>query len=514
MQIVKRHFLIISILLLGAVLRLYRIGDYMTFLGDEGRDVLVVKHILEGDPTLLGPRASAGDFFLGPIYYYLMTPFLWLWGLDPVGPAIMVALFGVATIFLVYYMGKKFFSVQTSLIAAFLYAISPLVIVYSRSSWNPNVMPFFTLFTMIILYKGIVQQKINYFIVVGFLLGIIMQLHYLGTFVALIIALFTLIGSTLVIKKNWIVLIKQLVIRYAVIFIGFLIGFAPFLLFEIRNGFPNSQNIFKFIFNNTVEKEQIGAPYSEIVSDVFVRVFGRLLVNFPEPRHFELYDDTLLSVWTLGIIIFGAISIVLLLKMKDKVQMSMIFTWLFVGILAFGLYKKPIYDYYFGFLFPIPFLLVGNLITSLYSVKKGFLLSKGAAVLLFGVILIPNIYFAPVQYEPNRQKGQVQGISEFVLSQTGGKSFNFALITGGNSDHGYRYFFELNNRAPVTIENEIIDPERKTVTDQLLVICEQECLPEGDSLWEVAGFGRGKVVEKWDVSVVKVYKLIHYTEKE
>jgi 4-amino-4-deoxy-L-arabinose transferase-like glycosyltransferase len=99
----------------------------MTFLGDEGRDALVAKGILEGNFTLLGPRSSAGDFFMGPIYYYFITPFLWLWHLDPVGPAIMVALFSVATIFLTYWVGKKFFNQTAGLFAAALYAVSPLV---------------------------------------------------------------------------------------------------------------------------------------------------------------------------------------------------------------------------------------------------------------------------------------------------------------------------------------------------------------------------------------------------
>lgn len=98
----------IVILVIAAFFRIYKISDYMTFLGDEGRDAIVAKDILQGNFTLLGPRASAGDFFLGPIYYYMMAPFLFLSNLDPVGPAIMVALFGVATVFLVYYVGVVF----------------------------------------------------------------------------------------------------------------------------------------------------------------------------------------------------------------------------------------------------------------------------------------------------------------------------------------------------------------------------------------------------------------------
>lgn len=146
------------ILLVAAFMRLYRIGDYLTFLGDEGRDVLVVYNILHGHFTLLGPTASVGGFFLGPIYYYFMAPFLWLFNYNPVGPAVMVALAGIVTVWLVYFVGQKFFDRTTGLIAAFLFAISPLVIAYSRSSWNPNLMPLTTLLLLFFLYKAVLKK--------------------------------------------------------------------------------------------------------------------------------------------------------------------------------------------------------------------------------------------------------------------------------------------------------------------------------------------------------------------
>jgi len=101
-QVLRPKLLLLSILVFAAFLRLYRIQDYMTFLGDEGRDVLVVYNILHGKLTLLGPTASVGGFFLGPIYYYFMAPFLLIFNYNPVGPAVMVALFGIATVWLVY----------------------------------------------------------------------------------------------------------------------------------------------------------------------------------------------------------------------------------------------------------------------------------------------------------------------------------------------------------------------------------------------------------------------------
>ena len=99
-------------------------------------------------------------------------------------------------------------------------------------------------------------------------------------------------------------------------------------------------------------------------------------------------------------------------------------------------------------------------------------------------------------------------IADFVMTRTDAKPFNFALITGGNSDHAYRYFFTIWNHPPITIEH---GSENKTVTDQLFIVCESlPCEPLGHSLWEIAGFGRAEIAGKWKVSVVEVYKLVHY----
>src|SRR3990167_11025306 len=93
----KKELVVIGlILLIGAFFRLYKISSYMTFLGDEGRDVIIVRRIFtELHPPLIGPGTSVGGMYLGPLYYYLMAIPLLIAGFSPVGPAVMVALLGV-----------------------------------------------------------------------------------------------------------------------------------------------------------------------------------------------------------------------------------------------------------------------------------------------------------------------------------------------------------------------------------------------------------------------------------
>ena len=233
------------ILVIAAFLRLYRIADYMTFLGDEGRDVLKVYDILHGHLTLLGPTSSVGGFFLGPIYYYFMAPFLWIFNYNPVGPAVMVALFGIATVGLIYIVGKDFFNAKVGLMSALIYAISPLVLTYSRSSWNPNPLPFFSLLILYLAYKALKKNSLRLLFIVGILFGIAMQLHYLSIFLGMVMIVYVFLFRLC--KQKSLRIFVQLSKNYLSIFLGFLIGWSPFLAFEIRHGFLDFKNIFNFI---------------------------------------------------------------------------------------------------------------------------------------------------------------------------------------------------------------------------------------------------------------------------
>ena len=187
----KKEILILGlILLVGTFFRLYKISSYMTFLGDEGRDVIIVRRLLtEGHPPLIGPGTSIGNMYLGPFYYYMMAPALLLAAFSPVGPAIEIAILGIVTIWFVWYAFREWFPVGKflnvgALVAAGLYAISPTIIIYSRSSWNPNIMPFFALLSVFSIWKVWKDHKFNWLLAMGFSFAAVVQSHYLGLLLA------------------------------------------------------------------------------------------------------------------------------------------------------------------------------------------------------------------------------------------------------------------------------------------------------------------------------------------
>lgn len=524
---------LLFILLIGAYLRLNQIADYMTFLGDEGRDVLIVKRmIVDHDFVLLGPTASVGGFFLGPMYYYFMTPFLWLWQLDPVGPAIMVALFGIATILLVYFVGKEFFSPAVGLISASIYALSPLVIAYSRSSWNPNLVPFFSLLLIYLLWRFATKREYKMIFFIGFTAGLGIQFHYLYSFLMVFVAFFLLLDVFVLsdkkmhFKEKTKSLGKILLIGFG----GFLVTFSPFILFELRHGFQNSQALFKFFLAGN-ETGFNPMQYIETIKDVIFRSYGRLLFRMPNYElwnGFPAWNITALTLVIrmsilLTLSVLAAMSLLELkyfknlygkyfnLNRQQWMGALILFLWFICSMILFGFYKRNIYDYYFGIFYAFPFLALGVVFWQVGRSKLG----SGLMLLLLTGLLYYNWQGRPFVYPPNKQLEQTKLVAKTTLDLTYGQPYNFALLTATNSDHAYRYFFEIWGRKPVTIEQPSIDPERKTVTDQLIVMCENPvCQPLGHSLWEIAGFGRAEIVEEKAIFPVKLFRLVHYKGTE
>lgn len=486
--------LLVLILILGAFLRLYRISDYMLFLGDEGRDVLIVKGMLvDHKLTLLGPTTSVGAMFLGPIYYYFMVPFLWLSRLDPVGPAIMVALFSLATILLIYKFSADFFDKKMGLATALLYAVSPLVITYSHSSWNPNPLPFFSLLIIYGLAKVVVGKKDRWLAVVGMAQGIAIQLHYLA------LIFFPLIFVVLALRR-----FKISFKDYLLGLTAFLLSYSPFLIFELRHNFPNLQTAFRFI-----AKDNPASPgtfnfgfdrFLHTLNDISVRLFWRLIT----------IESNLLAKGLLLLVIFGVFYWLWQYKKQERekfISLLILVAWYIIGVGGLSLYRGAIYDYYFVYLFPLPFLLTGFMISAAWRYRLG----RWLAVFFIVYLLIVNLRNTPISRPPNKLVAQAKEISQFVLDKTEGKPYNFALIASHNTDQAYRYFLEIWRSPPVIIENPDIDPKRQTVTNQLLVVCEEKnCQPLGHPLWQIAGFGRAEIENEWSVGPVRIFKLGHY----
>ena len=481
-----------TILLAAAWLRLFRIRDYLVFLGDEGRDMLVwFNMVSKGEFTFLGPTASVGGFYLGPIYYYLALPFYYFIR-DPVGPAIFVAITGILTVWLIYHVCLNWFGKTAGLLAAWTYAIAALIIRYSRASWNPNPVPFFTLLGVYLAAAPPSKFRHLKILAAGICLGILFQLHYLTVILAPIFAAIVLSqGPTLPRQGRTFKYFQLLASNFSLLILGWIIGFSPFLAFEIYHNFPNARTVIEFVSRpggGVLNFELLGLIRSVIRNTALL--YQTVLSWSDNPlTHFVAYTT----------VITGTLS-----GLKQK--RFAILIWFYLGIAIFSLYQGSISDYYYGFLFPVPFIFAAA--TAQYLWNR-FSAAKPTVLLLAALLTLDQSKRWFLNQNPNRLLRQTEAVSQKVINLSKNRPFNFALITGGNSDHAYRYFLEIHQFSPTPLSSQI--------TNQLIAVCEKpepECQPLGNPIWEIAGFGRAEIDRQLTVPPgITVYRLVHYQDQ-
>ncbi len=480
----------LAIIVIGAFCRLYKIDQYMTFLGDEGRDVIVVRRFLtEFHPPLIGPGTSVGNMYLGPLYYYMMAPALLIANFSPVGPAVQVAVLGILTVAFVWWTGRMWFGKLGGLVAAGLYAISPIIIVYSKSSWNPNIMPFFALLSIYSIWKVWKENKFKWLVVLGISFAFVLQSHYLGLLLAPTLFVFWLLTFINIRKTN---MKKNLIKNSLIGILLFLILMSPLLIFDIRHGGTNVHAIEALVTSRKDIGFSLGASLSKSGSTAFM-----IASNLVSAKN--LY----LSVVTLAL--FLSVLVWVIMNKKFKSPLGLVVLWLLIGLAGISVYKNPVFDHYLGFLFPAPFLLIGAVAENLRKSKIIFLMF-GVYLLLLVVV---NIINSPVLSDPTYQMQRAISVAKVIQEKANGEKFNLATISDLNNRDVYQYFLVLWGAKVVDT-----DPSSLafTITDQLFVVCElpiEKCDPTHNSSAWITNFGWTKIVDEWPVWGGTLFKLGH-----
>lgn len=433
-------FLIALVVGLTTFTHFYRIDQTYVFQNDEGRDALIAYKMIDtSSPVLLGPETSVGNMYLGPFYYYLMAPSLWLTGLDPVGPAIMVALFGVLTTYLLVLLGKKYHSLEAGLVAGLFYALSPVMLHYSRSSWNPNVIPFFV--ALMLLHYPLTKkwQALTF----GLLSGIIFQLHYVALLIPALLGINFVAHS---IKKSK---YQDLFVKFLLITLGFLLTSLPFWLFEVRHGFINSQAFITYLSEKSGAGNLGYPPY-------YLRLFNnlKLLVT-------GMFGSSSLMINPLNtmVVILGVLTFISYVVLTGGVL-----TYLtLASLIVVSILKENIYIHYLGFLFPVACLIVG-----ITATHKNWLVKLFSVLFLLGLAL-PT--YQSLKYNlgeiDSTQPRRARETANYIVAQADGQPYNVVNASSGSSAT-ILYFLAISSNPP------------KPSTESLLfVICQNSLCDKG-----------------------------------
>lgn len=427
----KENLIFLLILIIGSVLRLEgAISNSFAFTYDVGRDMLSLWDIAFNHKlTLIGPTTGIQGVFYGPWWYFILLPFFIIFKGSPQGIAFTMSLFGITSIFLSFYLGKRIGNSFFGISMALLIAISPVMVSLSSQIWNPNIAPILVLLVFLILRNiYLLKDKVGlcYFFLLGFLLILNIDIEILWG----ILFLIGVILSMLIILKRKIT-VKQITL---LLLGGFLVLF-PRIIFELRHNFLMSKSFLSFLGKETTEDKL----------DLYHFLENRLLT------YLDFFSNTFLPTRgyiELFLLIFIIVVVLLFYKKAQRIIKDFILTSIiiisvfFIGTFVFSHALWP--HYFVGLPVVYVFLLSISLYLLFKNIKNYFI-----SVLILIVFFIIN--FSSFSFVKNFQKPLWEGdasvyrnqlaVVDYIYKDAKGKIFKYELYTPPVFDNTYQYLF-------------------------------------------------------------------------
>jgi len=310
----KNNFWLIGIILLATFLRFYRLPETMTFIGDQGRDYLAARDmVLTGQWPLVGIPSSVPWLRQGPFFIWLAALALKLGSFNPLTPAILTAVLGVVTVYLVYKFSR-------SRLAALVLATAPLTVIHSRLAYHISPIPLFT-----ILFLTALQQQS---VVWSFLLaGILLQFE--------LTTLPLVFFATLFFYRR-----RQ---RFYPACLVFLLPFIPKFIYDLTHGFKQTVGLAAWSVHRLWELR----PAENLI------IVNQTILDYW--RKFTTWDNTAAAI------LLGLLGLIVIWRYR------LLRYFLLINLLAFYIHGGPS-EAYFPVLFPVWAMMLGLVRSKLVKV--------------------------------------------------------------------------------------------------------------------------------------------------
>jgi len=419
------YFLLLSFLAIGFFLQVYRVEKVLGFYFDQGRDAMVIwRFFHEGKLFLVGPTTGIAGIFRGPFYYFLILPFYFLGGGNPVWPAVFLSVTAIVAFFLMYVYGAIVQSRVTGLIAVFLASFSFYIVLAARWLSNPTPMLLLSMLLVVSLYlvtKGYLWAWAG----IAFLLGA--SLFHFGSsgeffyFPAVfIIALWQ--------RKN-----LPTINIWIISTVLFVFTMLPLIIFDLRHDGILFSNIKNFLF----DRGSFKASFWEVVNirlNFYWDVFTNKLFHWR--RNFELG----LLFGLVGFFIFyfkdlwakNGVKILIILLLSPM-----------IGLFFFQGNYGNIYDYYMTGYYLIFLMLVAFILGRAWQ----NLIGKAFVILFLCAVVNNNLPVIWAKITDNvtgehsiALKNELQAV-DWVYQDAGKTPFNVDVYVPPVIPHAYDYLF-------------------------------------------------------------------------
>lgn len=346
----KGHYVLLaffSLFFLHIFLQFYKLDSFITFGWDQTDNAWAAKHIIVNHEfPLIGMVAKGNSGFnIGPLYYYFIAIFYWMFNLNPIASPVSAGVASILTFLVFFFLTKKMFSSKVALLMVFIQTCSFFITINDRVQWPVNFIPVISIVIFYALYQ-ILLGKGKFLLLLGIALGLSIQVHFTSIFYFPII----LLTLPLFPKRRTIILLG---IASFFIFFCFLL---PNLIYEGKTAHSQSVNIANYI--RTYYHGFHVRRVLQLTHDGFIE-FDLLLRNRVTS--------------TLSFIFVPLFCLVYFFKEKTKKRFLFCYLtilWFVIPWFAFSTYKGEISNYYFFMTRPLVLIILSYLTYFLYTRKN------------------------------------------------------------------------------------------------------------------------------------------------
>ncbi len=426
-------YLLALILIAGFILRFYNAPNRFGFDFDASRDGLTATQIAQTlNFPLLGSLSSATSLSSGPWYYYFLAIFE---GISPLyGSWIMIGVFNLIFIALIYKIGEILEDKKFGLILATLVAFSPSQITLSNTLSNPSPIPVFASLAIIFFLVAVKKKKLYSIFLVGFLVGLGINIHYeMVGFIIFPVLILLFLGNR----------IRSL----ALLTLGFFLPFIPMIVYDLKNNWINFKSALIFLTSSH--------------NDYYI------------PNRWLFYlRDFWPTLWanTLGVplipallIIASVIFLIILLAYKRLIKREFLFIIIafVVDVVQLRYFPQDRRIYYLYYLYPFIFIFSGFLVYKMYHIKKLF----PFAIFLFALIILFMLKNDRIKLHSDANHKLVVSYEQVLLEKFSNISYNIYSCKE-NVDKGMGLTYLLNKKGKSKIDGKKIGFGSKNCGDK------------------------------------------------
>ncbi|HHX58156.1 MAG TPA: hypothetical protein GX706_00070 [Candidatus Moranbacteria bacterium] len=408
-----------------------------------------------------------------PLYYWLLWPWVKLFGSSVVGLRSFSLFFGILIIPSAFYIGKKMFNQRAGLLAALICAISPFAIIYSNEARMYSLFALLFIWTVYFFYLALKTNTWEHWVVWGLLSGLCFYTHYLSLFFFL-----TFFGAAVIWKflnapnKNKtpllsflkaLFLTKKFWVGALIIFLFFISWLKPFMNHVARKGL------------GWVEVTQLDQLPETIQFFFLGHIPGKIMAAEPlgfKTFHSEFFNydfGPFLGAGSLGILIMALIAIASTVLWKNNQKRLEVFILTF---LSFGSLVLLIFFSWLGiklfvarYFLPIAiliFVLLAGLITSFN--KKAWPIIATLSVYLLALFLQKPMEYNSGWFQVlNKNKAVIENSQMIIVDNP----FEYAsaryylgqnkikLYNQGNPTEDFSLWIIIDNKGKITNPTQI-----------------------------------------------------------